>query len=1039
MVKSITQNKGDNVSLLDHLKEDIIADLDKASEVNYDGYFLDRESLRKISTDICTSWDTIDTIWNKKIEQETLTKKDKEKLIKQKLFSYQELRDIFEYIQTTTLNDDDATNGFKKKWKTIKPEEILSTYIKQTLEHIIINSSHKNIKKNDDGEVLLDKNGNPIVENDSIVNAWKQLQDSGILEPRMLQDGNEPKIQLSKEKGVKAKEIEQIKNFLDVSLQLAMFLRSFTIREKDLSSEQSIENTKDWYSLLNSFNATADIVSLYNKVRNYVAKKPYSLDKIKLNFENATLGNGWDVNKETDNTSLLFIKDNQYYLGILNSKIKNNNKMFDYVPDFDDLLNFNSKANETKKILKSKILVTEDKPHYKKMVYKLLPGASKMLPKVFFSDGRIDYFAPSSKIIEIRNHGSHTKGGQPQEGFDKKEFSLPDCHAMIDFFKSSLEKHLEWKQFNFKFSPTTSYQSIDEFYREVEAQGYKLNFDTIEANYIDTAVKEGKLFLFKIWNKDFSEYSKGKPNLHTEYWRLLFHPENLKDVVLKLNGEAELFFRPISIYKNGKVEHPANQPIKNKNLNAKKKQSTFKYDLIKDKRFTQDKYFFHIPISLNFKANEGGLNKKILHCLKNNKEVNIIGIDRGERHLLYYTVINQKGVILEQGSLNSITSKIPNSSDTITFNYQEALDTKEKERDTARKSWDTIENIKELKAGYLSQVVHKLSQLIIQHNAIVVLEDLNMGFKRGRFKVEKQVYQKFERALIEKLNYLVDKNKSFGEAGHYLNAYQLTAPFDSFQKLGKQSGILFYTTASYTSKTDPVSGFIKDRNISYSTVDESQKFWKSSFTNIFYNKVENRFEFTYKLGVNLDEESIDSKIKLEKESWLICSNVTRSFYKSTQKKYEVYKDMTFKFIEILEKHSINYQDANLIDILASSTIVDLHRNCIFYFNLLLNMRVTYKENIGKDNEIEYDFIQSPVAPFFDSRNEENKNVSTLPINSDANGAYNIARKGILILEQMNTSKDIAEIKLAAIDKITWQNYVQRNEIVNQQKSYLKNE
>ena len=597
----ITQKKEATVSLLDHLKEDIIADLDKASEVNYDGYFLDRESVRKISTDICNSWDTIDTVWIKQIEQEPLTKTQKEKLVKQKLFSYQELKDIFEYIQTSTLNDDDSTNGFKKKWKTIKPDEILPTYIKETIEYLITKASNQNNKKNDDGEVLLDKNGKPIVETNSIVKAWKQLEHSGILEPRdVSKNGSEPKIQFSKEKEVKAQEIEQIKFFLDASLQLAMFLRSFTIREKDLSSEQSIDNAKDWYTVLHSFNATADIVSLYNKVRNYVAKKPYSLDKIKLNFANATLGNGWDVNKETDNTSLLFIKDNQYYLGILNSNIKDNNKMFDYVPDFDDLLNTNSKKNETKNILKSKILVTEEKPHYKKMVYKLLPGASKMLPKVFFSNNRIQYFNPSSKIIEIRNHGSHTKNGSAQDGFDKKEFSLSDCHAMIDFFKSSLEKHLEWKQFNFKFSPTTSYQSIDEFYREVEAQGYKLNFDTIEANYIDTAVKEGKLFLFKIWNKDFSEYSKGKPNLHTEYWRLLFHPENLKDVVLKLNGEAELFFRPTSIYKNGKVEHPANQAIDNKNINAKKSQSIFKYDLIKDKRFTQDKYFFSYPYFFKF-------------------------------------------------------------------------------------------------------------------------------------------------------------------------------------------------------------------------------------------------------------------------------------------------------------------------------------------------------------------------------------------------------------------------------------------------------
>ena len=84
---------------------------------------------------------------------------------------------------------------------------------------------------------------------------------------------------------------------------------------------------------------------------------------------------------------------------------------------------------------------------------------------------------------------------------------------------------------------------------------------------------------------------------------------------------------------------------------------------------------------------------------------------------------------------------------------------KEDARDKARKSWETIENIKELKSGYLSQVIHKLAKLIIEHNAIVVLEDLNKGFKRGRFKVEKQVYQKFEKALIDKLNYLCFKNK----------------------------------------------------------------------------------------------------------------------------------------------------------------------------------------------------------------------------------------------------------------------------------------
>ena len=50
----------------------------------------------------------------------------------------------------------------------------------------------------------------------------------------------------------------------------------------------------------------------------------------------------------------------------------------------------------------------------------------------------------------------------------------------------------------------------------------------------------------------------------------------------------------------------------------------------------------------------------------------------------------------------------------------------------ARQSWQTIETIKELKEGYLSQVIHKITQLMVKYHAIVVLEDLNMGFMRGR-------------------------------------------------------------------------------------------------------------------------------------------------------------------------------------------------------------------------------------------------------------------------------------------------------------------
>lgn len=47
---------------------------------------------------------------------------------------------------------------------------------------------------------------------------------------------------------------------------------------------------------------------LYDKVRNYVTQKPFSTDKIKLNFGNSQLLNGWDRNKEKDCGAVGFVK-----------------------------------------------------------------------------------------------------------------------------------------------------------------------------------------------------------------------------------------------------------------------------------------------------------------------------------------------------------------------------------------------------------------------------------------------------------------------------------------------------------------------------------------------------------------------------------------------------------------------------------------------------------------------------------------------------------------------------------------------------------
>lgn len=765
--------------------------------------------------------------------------------------------------------------------------------------------------------------------------------------------------------------IDDIKLFLDTLLELLHFIKPL-----HLKSDSITEKDNAFYDLFeNYYEALSLLTPLYNMVRNYVTQKPYSTEKIKLNFENAQLLNGWDVNKEADYLTTILKKEGNYFLAIMDKK---HNKAFQKFPEGEN--------------------------NYEKMTYKLLPGVNKMLPKVFFSNKNIAYFNPSKELVENYKNETHKKG---------EKFNLLHCRQLIDFFKDSINKHEDWKHFDFQFSETKSYQDLSGFYREVEHQGYKINFKNIDSAYIDSLVNEGKLFLFQIYNKDFSPFSKGKPNMHTLYWKALFEDQNLKNVKYKLNGQAEIFFRKASIKPENIITHKANQSIKAKNPLTPDAKNTFDYDLIKDKRYTVDKFQFHVPITLNFKATGGSfINQNVLEYLKENPEVKIIGLDRGERHLVYLTLIDQQGNILKQESLNTITDA------KIATPYHQLLDIKEKERDFARKNWGTVENIKELKEGYISQVVHKIATMMVEENAIVVMEDLNFGFKRGRFKVEKQIYQKLEKMLIDKLNYLVLKDKQPTELGGLYNALQLTNKFESFQKMGKQSGFLFYVPAWNTSKIDPTTGFVNYFFTKYENVDKAKVFF-DKFQSIRYNTKANYFEFEVK-----KYSDFNPKAEGTLQEWTVCSYGERIETKRLKDQNNNFVstpiNLTEKIEDFLGRNNIVYGDGTCIKSqIAEKNAKEFFEGLLYWFKMTLQMR---NSATGTDE----DYLISPVmnaqGEFYDSRKAD----ETLPKDADANGAYHIAKKGLMWLEQIK-SFDGNDWKKLELDKSNrgWLQYIQQ--------------
>lgn len=767
--------------------------------------------------------------------------------------------------------------------------------------------------------------------------------------------------------------IEQIKSFLDSIKEFERIVKMLLGTGK----EENKDNTF-YGEFLPLCDKLKSVDNLYNKVRNYLTQKPYSNDKIKLNFENPQLLVGWDKNKEKDYRTVLLIKDGLYYLAVMD---KSNSKAFVSPEEY------------------------VEGGFYNKVEYKLLPGPNKMLPKVFFAASNIEKFNPDKEILEIRNKGSFKKG---------KDFNLSDCHKLIDFYKKSIQKHEDWSNFEFKFSPTESYNDISEFYKEIQQQGYSLNFKKIPETYINNLVESGELYLFQIYSKDFSPYSKGKKNLHTLYFEMLFDERNLKNVVYKLSGGAEMFYRKPSINQEERIIHPANQPIANKNENNPKNRSTFEYDLIKDRRYTERRFMLHIPIEMNFKADSKGdsntLNADVKELIKHSDNQYIVGIDRGERNLIYVSVINENGEIVEQQSFNIIVSD-----NDYKVDYHKLLEKREKERDESKKSWKTVGNIKELKEGYISQVVHKISQLVVKYDAVVAMEDLSAGFINSRKKVDRQVYQKFENMLITKLNYLVDKTLDANENGGLLKAYQFTNPLSPEKSKAKQNGIVFYVPAWLTSKIDPATGFVNLINPKYKNINSSIDLIRR-FDDIRFNKSDDLFEFDLDYA-KFNRGSIDFRKK-----WTVCTYGDRiKTFRNKDKNNEWDNkviNLTAEFKTLFDEFNIDYSSNLKNQIISQSSAVFYER-----FIRLLSLTLQMRNSIA--NNVEVDYLISPIrnssGGFYDSR--EYNACDSVPCDADANGAYNIARKALWAVKQIKQSEDINKVKLSISNK-EWLEFAQ---------------
>lgn len=792
--------------------------------------------------------------------------------------------------------------------------------------------------------------------------------------------------------------------------------------EADKDNEFDVKIRKVWDEL--------DIITpLYDKVRNWLSRKIYNPEKIKLYFENnGKLLSGWtDSQAEKDNGT-------QYGGYIFRKKNE--------IGEYDFYLGISADA---KLFRRDETICYEDSMYERFDYYHLKP--TTLLGKSYIgnygedSNAVLSAFNAAITKLQLKkelapkdNEKVSTYLKRLKQNYANFYQILMNDDNVVDAYKSMKQHLLATLASSIRVPAaielaTQTDLDIDELIDEImklpsESFGY---FPVATAAIEEAKKREKKpLFLFKMSNKDLSyaeksskgqRKSRGTENLHTMYLKaLLGMTQNVFSI-----GSGMVFFRHKT---KGLAEttarHKANEFIANKNKLNDKKKSIFGYEIVKNKRFTVDKYLFKLSINLNYSQpnnNKIDVNSKVREIISNGGIKHIIGIDRGERNLLYLSLIDLKGNIVMQKSLN-ILKDDHNAKET---DYKGLLTEREGENKEARRNWKKIANIKDLKRGYLSQVVHIISKMMVEYNAIVVLEDLNPGFIRGRQKIERNVYEQFERMLIDKLNFYVDKHKGANETGGLLHALQLTSEFKNFKKSEHQNGCLFYIPAWNTSKIDPATGFVNLFDTRYTNADKALEFFRK-FDAIRYNEEKDWFEFEF------DYDKFTQKAHGTRTKWTLCTYGMRlRSFKNPTKQYNWDSEvvvLTDEFKRILGEADIDIHE-NLKD--AICNLEGKRRKYLEplmqFMRLLLQLR-----NSRKDPE--EDYILSPVADengvFYDSRSCGGQ----LPEDADANGAYNIARKGLMLIRQIKEAKELVKVKFDISNK-AWLNFAQQKPYKNE--------
>ncbi|MCS6983413.1 MAG: hypothetical protein NZL83_04515, partial [Candidatus Absconditabacterales bacterium] len=216
---------------------------------------------------------------------------------------------------------------------------------------------------------------------------------------------------------------------------------------------------------------------------------------------------------------------------------------------------------------------------------------------------------------------------------------------------------------------------------------------------------------------------------------------------------------------------------------------------------------------------------------------------------------------------------------------------------------------------------------------------------------------------------------------------------------------MLYTRAHYTSTTDPITGWRKTIYLKKGSVDEMKKSIQENFVAIGFDSIKQAYYIKDKKRTLRSNVERRRGTKDAHGQWIAS-------------KYDPTKELDTRCTKYnIEKHS---------DILAQ--IQHQHSvGCLQTLIWIIDLIMQIRNSDDQQNDFILSCVEDDNGKKFDSReyykltDQEKTNTVPKPTSGDANGAYNIARKGILMLEKIKQGK-----KSLYVSDTEWDDFVQNN-------------